>query len=291
LEELQTPEEALLSTTAAARPLRLDICTDFGPPDDDKPCNQDAAAYAFLKAPVRGLAVALADGVSNSPYSEYGARIAAQASVSFVEQRLERIDPGDPSLPALFQALFDEAVDEMRRRLFLLWWNVAQRPGDFLAPGWRPSVFARAVEEKELFLTTLIIAVVLEREPGTYHGYYGHVGDGGLSFYRNTGDGPETVDALACGDETILDSFIGPDVERRCFPRCFHSRLGAEFAVCLATDGIARAIPLAELLALWREQAGQSPDNVARSQIERLKAEMPTEVADNLSLAFLGRLL
>jgi len=290
LKELLVEEEAILfDTQTGTPPLRLDICTDFGPPDQDKLGNQDAVAFAPLQPPFHGVLVALADGVSNSPYSEFGARLAVQTSVSFIQRQLtERTCHSTPS-PDQFQRVFDQTIDEIRKKFFLLWSRVAQSPGDFLPFGWRPSVFLRAVQAKELFLTTLIVVAVVETENGQYHGYYAHVGDGALSFWRTRDGASDAVNAFTCSEATILEAFLGPDVERGCFPRCFHSPLGDEFAVCAATDGIARAVPLPDLLAFWREQVPGTRANLARVQIARLKQERPDQVADNLSLAFVGR--
>ena len=291
LAELDPQQEPVFvaSDTTGAR-VRLDLCTDFGPPDDEKSCNQDAAAYAELQIPGAGLVVALADGVSNSPYSECGARLAVATSVSLIGESL-RADAGAGDLtPSRFQDLFDLTIERIRRELFLLWWHVAQTPESFLAPGWRPDLFFRSVEQKGLFLTTLIVAVVVESADGAHHGYYAHVGDGGLSLRRRKGKGFATVDAFTCGQETAIDTFLGPDVERRCFPRCLHSDLSDRFSICLATDGIARAVPLAELLPALSEEAPCPSSNLAREHIERLKAERPRDVMDNLSLAFVSRI-
>ena len=79
-----------MPATPDAEALRLDLWTDFGPPDEDKLCNQDAAAYAFLAPPGRGLVVALADGVSNSPYSEFYARLAVAVATRHLAARWTR---------------------------------------------------------------------------------------------------------------------------------------------------------------------------------------------------------
>lgn len=291
LDEPPTMDRAAYLNGAEGRPpLRLDLCTDFGPPDEDKPCNQDAAGYGFVQHPAPGIIVALADGVSNSPYSEYGARLAVRISLAALQACLQREKwPAVPS-PDRFQTFFDEAIAEVRQKFSQLWNTIEPAPDDFVAPGWRPDIFKRAVQEKNLFVTTLLLAVILEDGKDACRAFYAHVGDGGISFCRGNPESAEPVDALTCDDQTALDAFLGPDLDLKCFPKCFFSDLGGEFVLALATDGIARGVPLAGLLPRWSQhQLANQTANASLSIIEAVKAESPELVMDNLSLAFVSR--
>jgi len=270
-------------------PLRLDLCTDFGPPDEDKSCNQDAAAFAALPEPWGGVVVALADGVSNSPYSEFGARLAVRTLVELVPQSLRAAGAQDGLSPVWWQGCFERAAEAVRRQMALLWERIEAAPGDFVPPGWRPEIFARAVREKNLFLTTLVAAVVLRENEERCWGFFAHVGDGSLSFCRASQGQSQFVDALVCDAGTTLDHSLGPAVERTCFPRCSYARLGREFHLGLATDGVARAFPMKDLLLrVQQEGRGEGAPNAARHLIEGFKRDCPERVADNLSLAFLS---
>jgi hypothetical protein len=291
LEESTTPAQPVwLPLGERGSPLRLDLCTDFGPPDDDKLCNQDAAAFAGFEAPWPGLVVALADGVSNSPYSEYGARLVVQTATRQVPELLRTARPDEGTSPAWWQQCFEQMTEAIRRQMFHLWAPVHASPGDFLPPGWRPDIFVRAVRDKNLFLSTMLVAAVLREADDRFWGFFAHVGDGSLSFCRDPLGQPQVVDALVCDVQTALDHSLGPAVEQACFPRCSYARLGAQFQLGLATDGLARALPMKELLLRFqqaRQANGQS--NAARRIIEQLKQDCPEQVADNLSLAFLTR--
>lgn len=293
LREPASPEAAVwLRTGPDPAPLRLDLCTDFGPPDEDKLCNQDAVMYAPLGPPWPGIVVALADGVSNSPYSEFGARLAVAVATSEIAARLNQCAGLQGPEPVWFQAAFEQTVALIRQRLFGLWLRLSSSPGEFLPVGWHPRSFLPAVRDKRVLLTTLLVAVVLEGSEGESWGFYAHVGDGALAFCRGPlpSNGPlEVVNVLVCQPDTAIDSFLGPDVERRCYPRCFYSRLGREFVVCLSTDGVARAVPAEQLLQRWQRRSADPADNVARTIIASLKTEIPEAVADNLSLAFVSR--
>ena len=293
LNVLPPAEEPIwVSTSSTRHALRLDLYTDFGPPDEDKLCNQDAAAYAPLGTPRPGLVVALADGVSNSPYSEFGARLAVAVATNHMASLWGQWPGQELPEPAWFQTAFEQTVTLIRQRLFLLWLRVSSAPGEYLPVGWHPRAFLPAVRQKNVLLTTLILAVVLEGPDGAVWGFYSHVGDGALSFCRGgpkANDLKEIVNVLVCQPETAIDSALGPDVERRCFPRCFYSRLGHEFVVCLSTDGVARAVSPDQLLQHWHSDYARQSGSVARTIIESLKAEMPHAVADNLSLAFVSR--
>ena len=289
LEEVTTPVEAVwLPFGEGCLPLRLDLCTDFGPPDDDKLCNQDAVAFAPLETPFPGVVVALADGVSNSPYSEFGARLAVQTMIRHVPEALRRSSPANALSPPSWQRLFEEAADAVRRQMFVLWSWLHSDPGGFLPPRWRPDIFYRAVREQNVFHSTLIAAVILRESPDQFWGFFAHVGDGSLSFCRDPFGHPQVVDALVCDPQTALTSSLGPAVEHPCFPQCSFARLGAEFHLGLATDGVGRAFPMQELLLRFQQQQqANGRVNAAHAIIEQLKQECPDEVADNLSLAFL----
>lgn len=290
-EPIMTPKEpVMLPLGDCGLPLRLDICTDFGPPDDDKFCNQDAAAFALLRDPWPGMVVALADGVSNSPYSEFGARLAVQTVVEWVPQGLLQTRPKEGFSPVWWQHRFEVVAEAIRRKMFLLWGWLDSNPGEFLPPGWRPDIFVRAVREKNVFLSTMLVAVVLRETEEQCWGFFAHLGDGSLSFCRDPVGKPEVVDALVCDLQTVLGQALGPAVEQACFPRCSYARLGAQFQLGVATDGVARAMPMKELLVRFQEeQQKNSRLNAASSIIEQLKRDCPEQVADNLSLAFLTR--
>jgi hypothetical protein len=288
-----TPELAVRRGSPDPAALRLDLWTDFGPPDEDKLCNQDAALYVPLGPPWPGLVVALADGVSNSPYSEFGARLAVAVATSEIASRLNRCSGPQLPDPAWFQAAFEHTVALIRQRLFGLRLRLSSSPGEFLPVGWHPRAFLPAVRDKKVLLTTLLVAVIVEGPEGESWGFYSHVGDGALAFCRGPlpPSGPlDVVNVLVCQPDTAIESFLGPDVERACFPRCFYSRLGREFVVCLSTDGVARAVPAEQLLQRWHQGSADVSENVARTLIESLKTEIPEAVADNLSLAFVSRL-
>jgi hypothetical protein len=291
LEESATPTQPVwLPLGERGLPLRLDLCTDFGPPDEDKLCNQDAAAFAGFEAPWPGLVVALADGVSNSPYSEYGARLVVQTAARQVPELLRTARPAEGISPAWWQRCFEQMTEAIRRQMFLLWCQVHASPGDFLPPCWRPDIFVRAVRDKNLFLSTMLVAAVLREAHDRFWGFFAHVGDGGLSFWRDPLGQPQVVDALVCDVQTALDHSLGPAVEQACCPHCSFARLGAQFQLGLATDGVARALPMKELLRRFQqEQRTNGQFNVARGLIEQLKRDCPEQVADNLSLAFVSR--
>ena len=143
---------------------------------------------------------------------------------------------------------------------------------------------------QNLFLSTVLAAAVVRESGERCWGFFAHVGDGGLSLRRDNQGQPEFVDALVCDSGTMLDHSVGPAVERMCFPRCSYARLGREFELGLATDGVARAFPLKDLILRARQEGTGKPQlNVARLLIEEFKRDCPGRVADNLSLAFVSR--
>jgi hypothetical protein len=207
-----------------------------------------------------------------------------------VPEQLRQARADEGFSPAWWQQLFEQVAEAIRREMFVLWTWVHSHPGEFLPPGWRPDIFIRAVRDKNLFLSTMLVAAVLREDDDRFWGFFAHVGDGSLSFCRDPLGQSQTVDALVCDVQTALDRSLGPAVGQACFPRCSYARLGAQFQLGLATDGVARALPMKELLLRF-QQARQTNGqlNGARAIIEQLKRECPEQVADNLSLAFLTR--
>lgn len=261
-------------------PLSVSLHTSFGPPDLDKECNQDFVLgwkrHADSNTGVQ-LAVALADGVTSSYWSEAGAATACWAALSTLVSEHEGAgrDRTERAVAAANDAIAG-IVDRIRDT------SDTFRPDDEFESTWE-----FRLDEGLLLQTTLTLLWV---EGGRL--FVGMVGDGGAvySSERNEAGSKRVMSVNGDLNESQQVNALGPHV-RGAVPLDCYTELDIALIrdVAVFTDGITRGFEnlecLLELITQTNAESGET--SVAKRVVDGLLETRPEDFQDNLSLCWL----
>lgn len=261
---------------------RVSIHTSFGPPNQDKDCNQDfVVAWVSdgdADGPV-GLAVALADGVTSSHRAEVGSRTACWAAIDSL------VNPQNTASGKERSELAVVAAVEALRRITA---DVEASPDEYCPEDEFSATWQFQLREGLLLQTTLTL-FWLEND----RLFVAVVGDGG-AFFERTGDGQGE---LLCINTEIGEServnALGPKSQSGLPLQAFVALDASNVSVMgLFTDGILRGFQdeLDELRVMHREyESDGTGANACERIIERVTETRPADFEDNLTLCLLTR--
>ena len=249
--------------------------SDFGPPGQDKPANQDyAVVWRGRRGRVPALGLAIGDGLTSSYHSELGAQAACSAAL---RRLVAEINPRAPR-PA-FDSAVAAAVQATKELAEKLAANAAQScpPGQFL------STWKYILRQGRLLQTTLTLAWLEDDRLCV-----GVVGDGGCLV--RAANFPE-LRIVALPDLATQEvNALGPgDAGPIPFDHFFDQRLERPYQAAFYTDGVGRGaggapVKLMEALDASALVAGGNP---ARAFITDAIQRDPRGFDDNLTLAIL----
>lgn len=262
-----------------SEPLSVSLHTSFGPPEQDKDCNQDFVIgwnrHTGSDRRVQ-LAVAMADGVTSSYRSEVGAETACWAALASLISR-EHVVGRERAQQAVGDA--NKAIIQLAEQI-----NESAesfRPDDEFASTWQFKL-----DEGLILQTTLTLLWI---EDGRL--FIGMVGDGGAVCKKQCDEDGEK--RVTCLNADLNDSqqvnALGPHARGPVQLDCFAEMdVSLVHEVALFTDGITRGFEdLVELLELIRQTNTASKEtNVAESLIENFQSVRPAEFEDNLTLCW-----
>lgn len=253
----------------------LSFHSNFGPPGQDKPANQDyAVVWKGKRGGVPAVALAIGDGLTSSYHSELGAQAACSAAL---RRLVAEINPRAPR-PAL-----DAAVAAAVQATKELAGDLAANAEKSCPPGQFLSTWKYILRQGRLLQTTLTLAWLEDDRLCV-----GVVGDGGcLVRAANLGElrivalpdlATQEVNALGPGDAgpIPLDHF-------------FDQRLERPYQAVFYTDGVGRGAggAPAKLLEALDAPALVAGANPARAFIADAIQRDPRGFDDNLTLAIL----
>ena len=260
---------------------RLDLHTDFGPPDQDKEGNQDfVLAWVPHQPRTQGLrwAVALADGVTSSYHAEVAAEVACWSGLAAVvgpettpaERARAGIDAAGQSIGALADLIEDDAD--------------AHRPDGEFESSWRYTV-----REGLLLQTTLTLAWL---EGNRF--CVAMVGDGGAVVELDGGAEPR-LEVLAEADaSTSQVHALGPRNRTVLELDCWREvEIDGRSRLALYTDGVCRGVQLSERSLFAESDSVCRADggtNVAESLVRRWIKTDARAFEDNLTLVLVTSL-
>lgn len=262
----------------------VSLHSDYGPPDQDKGAkNQDFGliwcSSETESASVPRLVIAIADGVTASSRSEWGASLACWMAVRTLVERSAELLPFD-----LAQAAFDAAGRSIGEVADVL----AANPQESRPAMRKPSTWQYILGQGKLLQTTLMLAWL---DQNTLR--IASVGDGGAVWRGlNQETQRETCDQVFahCDLETNQVNCLGPsDRAGLPFDVWIERPIDGPFLCAFYTDGVGRSLgdtPLTLLDGLEQMFTSNNMD-ISRSYLEKALSERPQDFIDNITLASL----
>lgn len=259
---------------------------DFGPPDQDKTENQDfALAWVASKNDPRSirLAVAIADGLTDSRMSEKGAALACWAGLRNLVERLSSGSATDVSTGELAKPALDAAGAAIGR----LADDMAFDPQASCPTGEYASTWRYILRTERLLQTTLTLFWLTEDAARL-----AIFGDSGASW-RDYGSAECSTDRVlaACDLSTQQVQAIGPGRREIAVNELDHCdripiRAGSPFMCAIHTDGLGRIMGINGLSVLHEldSRRASSGSNEAQNLLAYWKQCCPKGHEDNLSL-------
>lgn len=253
---------------------RIAIHTDFGPPDQDKESNQDFALAWIPAEPDNSSslqwAIALADGVTSSWFSEYAAEIACWTGLSALISK--NANPIDRACRAVSSA--GDAIGRIGDIIESD--SEANRPTGEFESTWRFTL-----NEGLLLQTTLCLAWKEAQEISL-----AFIGDGGAVIQRRTGENHQVELVGIMDDGTNRVHALGPRNRRVERPDVFREFADADvIQLAIFTDGVGRGLSSPESVFDEINLLDHREINVAQRLIQNWIRHQGPDFQDNLSLA------
>lgn len=252
---------------------RIALHSDFGPPDQDKPGNQDFGLvwvpYPRQAGDLRWIAV-LADGVTSSYYAEAAAELVCWASAAALIANAS-LDPAGRALAGILAA--GEAIGAVG--------NVKENDLEARCPDGEYASSWRYTLREGLYLQTTLMLAWEESQ----RFFLATVGDGGAQILRQNGSS-RTVETLAEADvSTHQVHALGPRNQKVSRPDVWcETRVDGDTTVALYTDGVSRGLQLLNRSLFSESNTVVGEMNRAEGWICDWIRTEPVAFDDNLSL-------
>lgn len=263
------PESGVLGSAGA----RIALHSDFGPPGQDKPGNQDFG-LAWVPYPRQAggprWVAALADGVTSSYYAAAAAELVCWTSAAALVANAS-LDPAERALASILAA--GEAIgavgDVIESDL------EAHCPDGGFASIWRYTL------REGLYLQTTVMLAWEEAQ----RIYLATVGDGGAQILRRTAC-TERSETLAEADlSTHQVHALGPRNQRVSQPDVWRETpVDGQTGFALYTDGVSRGLQLLNRSLFCEGNGAVGTMNPAETLIREWIRTKPLAFDDNLSL-------
>ena len=273
------------SGTIASGPFEISLHTDYGPPDQEKPTNQD---FTLAWCPIGDAShdapkwvLAVADGLTDSYASEWAAELACWSAVRSLVESFGRFSPDELGRRAVNAAgdAIGFTVDAYSADLN------GSRPTDIFPLTWK-----YMLRKGKLLQTTLLLAWYDSKALRMIS-----IGDAGAVLYGGAkNQDPDSLEHLLahCDLQTNLVNAIGPASRNNHYIDCWAEReLEGPFICAFYTDGVGRYLndtPLT-MLSVLQDLSDSGCLSLADTFLSNALQNHPEEFSDNVTLATIVR--